>query len=83
MPNPVRSECPYAERLTERIVVQGYDITVLEAVYHVVEHFAGHAGQIIFATKLLTGFRLRSVKSEARATSYPHCGRPKHAPAPH
>jgi uncharacterized damage-inducible protein DinB len=44
-----------ADRLTERIVVQGYDITVLEAVYHVVEHFAGHTGQIIYATKLLTG----------------------------
>ena len=43
------------ERLTERIRVQGYDVTVLEAVYHVVEHFAGHAGQIIYATKLLTG----------------------------
>jgi hypothetical protein len=28
---------------------------VLEAIYHVVEHFSGHAGQIIYATKLLTG----------------------------
>jgi uncharacterized damage-inducible protein DinB len=43
------------ERLTERIYVQGYDVTVLEAIYHVVEHFAGHTGQIIYATKLLTG----------------------------
>jgi uncharacterized damage-inducible protein DinB len=37
-----------------RISVQGYDVTKLEAVYHVVEHFTGHAFQIIFATKLLT-----------------------------
>jgi hypothetical protein len=44
-----------AERLLERIQVQKYDLPVLEAVYHVVEHFSGHAGQIIFATKLLTG----------------------------
>ena len=43
------------ERLTERIHVQGYHVTVLEAIYHVVEHFAGHTGQIIYATKLLTG----------------------------
>jgi uncharacterized damage-inducible protein DinB len=43
-----------AARLAEIIEVQGYRITVMEAVYHVVEHFAGHTGQIIFATKLLT-----------------------------
>jgi uncharacterized damage-inducible protein DinB len=42
-------------RLTEKITVQNYDLTVLEAIYHVVEHFSGHAGQIIFATKLFTG----------------------------
>ncbi len=42
-------------RLTERLRIQGYDATVLEAIYHVVEHFSQHAGQIIFATKLLTG----------------------------
>jgi uncharacterized damage-inducible protein DinB len=44
-----------AERLAERIVVQQYDVTVLEAIYHVVEHFSMHTGQIIFATKMLTG----------------------------
>jgi uncharacterized damage-inducible protein DinB len=43
-----------ADRLAEITTVQGYRLTVLEAVYHVVEHFAGHTGQIIFATKLLT-----------------------------
>jgi uncharacterized damage-inducible protein DinB len=35
--------------------VQNYDLTVLSAIYHVVEHFAQHTGQIIFATKALTG----------------------------
>jgi uncharacterized damage-inducible protein DinB len=44
-----------AEKLMERISVQGYDVTKLEAIFHVVEHFAGHTFQIIFATKLLTG----------------------------
>ena len=42
------------ERLAERIAVQGYDVTVLEAIYHVVEHFSHHTGQIIFMTKALT-----------------------------
>jgi uncharacterized damage-inducible protein DinB len=42
------------KRLTERVNVQGYDVTVFEAVSHVVEHFAQHTGQIIFATKLMT-----------------------------
>jgi uncharacterized damage-inducible protein DinB len=50
----VLTELP-PERLGERIVVQHYDVTVLEAIYHVVEHFSGHTGQIIFATKMLTG----------------------------
>jgi hypothetical protein len=35
--------------------VQGYHLTVLEGIYHVVEHFAQHTGQILFATKLFTG----------------------------
>jgi uncharacterized damage-inducible protein DinB len=46
------------ERLVEPLMIQGYSLTVLEAVYTVVEHFAQHTGQIIFATKLLTGLDL-------------------------
>lgn len=42
-------------RLTERINPQGYDVTVLEAIAHVVEHFSMHTGQIILLTKMLTG----------------------------
>jgi uncharacterized damage-inducible protein DinB len=42
------------DRIGERIRVQAYDVTVLEAIYHVVEHFSMHTGQIIFATKLFT-----------------------------
>lgn len=44
-----------AERLLDRLQIQGYDVSVLEAIYHVVEHFSGHTGQVIFATKMLTG----------------------------
>jgi uncharacterized damage-inducible protein DinB len=41
--------------LLERRTIQGYEGSVLEAIYHVVEHFAMHTGQIIFATKMMTG----------------------------
>lgn len=43
-----------AQRLTERINIQGHDVSVMEAVYHVIEHFSGHTGQIIFQAKALT-----------------------------
>ncbi|MCP5115158.1 MAG: DinB family protein [bacterium] len=43
-----------AEQLAEKVTVQGYEVTKLEAVYHAVEHFAQHAGQIMFATKMAT-----------------------------
>ena len=43
------------ERLPEKVTIQGYELTFLEAIYHVVEHFAQHTGQIIFATKQFTG----------------------------
>lgn len=42
-------------RLTERVLIQGYDATVLSAIFHVVEHFSGHTYQIIFLTKRTTG----------------------------
>jgi uncharacterized damage-inducible protein DinB len=37
--------------LLERRSIQGRDVSVLDAVYHVVEHFALHTGQIILLTK--------------------------------
>jgi hypothetical protein len=44
-----------ADRLLETFQPQNYKVTILEGIYHVTEHFAEHTGQIIFATKLLTG----------------------------
>lgn len=41
--------------LTERRQIQGRDVTVLRAIYHVVEHFSMHAGQIFMLTKMRTG----------------------------
>ncbi len=43
------------EDLQGRRTIQGYGVTVLEAIHHVTEHFALHSGQILYATKLLTG----------------------------
>jgi uncharacterized damage-inducible protein DinB len=56
-------------RLTESYKPQDYQVTILEGIYHVVEHFAEHTGQIIFATKLLTGQDLGF---------YKHLSRPAH-----
>jgi uncharacterized damage-inducible protein DinB len=44
-----------APALLTRSKIQVYDVTVLHAVFHVVEHFAEHTGQIIWATKRMTG----------------------------
>jgi len=44
-----------ATALSSRRQIQGYDVTVLEAVYHVVEHFSMHTGQIILLSKAYTG----------------------------
>lgn len=49
----VLETCP-PETLLEHRKIQGKDVGVLEAVYHVTEHFAMHTGQIITLTKLLT-----------------------------
>jgi uncharacterized damage-inducible protein DinB len=38
--------------LERTIVVQARDTTVLSAIYHVVEHFAMHTGQIVMMTKI-------------------------------
>ena len=43
------------ETLLERRTIQGSDVDILEAIFHVTEHFSMHTGQIILLTKLLTG----------------------------
>ena len=42
------------QTLLARRTIQGSDVDVLEAIFHVTEHFSMHAGQIILLTKLLT-----------------------------
>jgi uncharacterized damage-inducible protein DinB len=45
--------------LLERRTIQGSDVDVLEAIFHVTEHFSMHTGQIIMLTKMLTSSDLR------------------------
>ncbi|PYS24126.1 MAG: hypothetical protein DMF72_06230 [Acidobacteria bacterium] len=45
-------------KLLEMRTIQGLDVSVLEAILHVVEHFSMHTGQIILLTKLLTAHDL-------------------------
>lgn len=51
--------------LNDRREIQRFDTTVLGAIYHVVEHFSMHTGQIILLAKMQTGadagfYRLRA-----------------------
>jgi uncharacterized damage-inducible protein DinB len=41
-----------AERLAERRAIQGREVTVLDAIFHVTEHFAYHLGQIVLVAKM-------------------------------
>src|SRR5215467_12812037 len=48
-----------ADRLLERHRIQKYNVTALQAIYHIVEHFSYHLGQIIYIYKLRTGEDLK------------------------
>lgn len=43
-----------AATLLEQRKIQGHDVDILEAIFHVTEHFSMHAGQIIMLTKMIT-----------------------------
>ena len=52
--------CEVIERLppsrwTERVTIQEFEVTVLAAVLHIVEHFSWHTGQITWIAKLRRG----------------------------
>lgn len=44
-----------SSRLREELEIQGLPTTVLGAIYHVVEHFSMHTGQILYLAKLRSG----------------------------
>jgi len=60
--------------LLRRRTIQGYRITTLQAVYHVVEHFAGHTGQILYIAK---------ARLDRDLALYPHLSRHRRAPLRH
>lgn len=69
-----------ADLLTRR-VIQANDVTVLEAVYHVVEHFSMHTGQIILLAKADQPDRVQfydMVDGHPRLTSEFHGRTPVH-----
>jgi hypothetical protein len=67
-------------RLTEadllrRYEIQGYNVTGLQAVYQVVEHFGLHHGQIIYVAKMLRGEDLgfyRELSRDGRSPAKSH-----------
>ena len=47
------------QTLLEHRTIQSSDVDVLEAIFHVTEHFSMHTGQIIMLTRMLTGSDMR------------------------
>lgn len=45
--------------LQREITPQGFSQAVLDSIFHAVEHFSYHTGQIVFIAKLLAGERIR------------------------
>ncbi len=58
--------------------IQGYRLRGFQAVYHVTEHFAYHAGQIILVTKMK---RRRDLKFTHLPKQKPRSARPRRLPA--
>lgn len=53
-------EASQSDAPLQRVCVpQGFAQTVLDSVFHVVEHFSYHTGQIVFIAKLLAAERIR------------------------
>src|ERR1041385_2841962 len=50
--------------LLEYRKIQGNDVDLLEAIFHVTEHFSMHTGQIIMLTKMMTSADLRFYEFE-------------------
>ena len=47
-----------ANRLLDRFTIQNSDVSALAAIFHVVEHFSMHTGQIIMLTKMFAAIDL-------------------------
>lgn len=51
------------------LTIQGYEVSTLSAVFHVVEHFSGHTGQIVHMTKALRDVDLSLYDTDGRRRS--------------
>jgi uncharacterized damage-inducible protein DinB len=72
----VREACRVLRKLSPQdlarvVTIQKFQVTAMEAAFHVAEHFSHHAGQIILLTKILTGRDLEftHLPGERRKTS--------------
>ena len=63
--------------LAEARTIQGRETTVLAAIYHVVEHFGMHTGQIAYISKLRTGKDLGFYRMEGGIPRAAWPGHPK------
>jgi len=52
--------------------IQGYDVTAFEAIYHAVEHFSTHVGQVIYITKLWRGADMGFYQTTPDGLAYPN-----------
>ena len=59
-------------KLLRNYEIQGYRVTGIEVVAHVVEHFAFHTGQVIFITKFKGGRDLRFTNLPPAKNQSPH-----------
>jgi len=41
--------------LLEKRPIQAFEVTLMQAIYHCVEHFSGHTDQIIWGAKNVSG----------------------------
>ena len=59
--------------LDSQVTIQGRETTVLAAIYHVVEHFSMHTGQIIMLAKMYSSRPIRFY-DDAGGTAVPLWG---------
>ena len=71
----VLAGCDPAE-LGRRLLVQGREVTALQAIYHAVEHLSHHAGQILYIAKLRSGVDLGFYRLEGTIPRPAWPGRP-------
>jgi len=57
----------HPQQLLQLRTIQGKNVDILEAVFHVTEHFSMHTGQIILLTKILTATDLHFYDFDANA----------------